>query len=65
MTKNERVEDNNKKLFISPILQADLCLSRLEHEQSQLDGCEKFLLLSVSMDNINAVPNYYEDIYKE
>ncbi len=65
MTKNERVEDNNKKLFISPILQADLCLSRLEHEQSQLDGVKSSYILSVTMDNINAVPNYYEDIYKE
>ena len=65
MTKNERVEDNNKKLFVDPILQADAFLSMVTDKKTEFKGVKCAYVVSVTLDNINAVPNYYNTIHKE
>lgn len=63
MTKNEQIERNNKKLFISPVLQADLCLSAVMINKPDFSGVEAAYIVAVTMDNINAVPDYYNEIH--
>ena len=65
MTKNENVEVNNDKLFVKPILQADKSLAIVMDEKPEFAGVETAYIVSVTMDNINAVPNYYNAIHKE
>lgn len=63
MTKNERIEKNNNKLFVCPVLQADLCLTAVVDEKAEFKGIESAYIISVTMDNINAVPSYYNEIH--
>ena len=63
MTKNERIEKNNDKLFVCPVLQADLCLTAVVDEKAEFAGVESAYIISVTMDNINAVPSYYNEIH--
>lgn len=65
MTKNESVEANNRKLFVKPVLQADKSLSAVIDDKPEFVGVETAYIISVTIDNINAVPNYYNEIYKE
>ena len=64
MIKNEQVEKNNEKLFVKPVLQADLCLSVIMEDKTEFFGIEDAYIISVTMDNINAVPDYYNEIHK-
>lgn len=64
ITKNERVEENKDKLFVKPVLQADLCLATVIENKPEFAGVEEAYVIFVSMDNINAVPNYYNEIHK-
>ncbi len=64
MTKNEKIEKNNDKLFIRPILQADLCMDSVIDEKAEFDGVEDVYIIAVTLDNINAVPDYYNEIHK-
>lgn len=63
ITKNENVEKNNHKLFVDPILQADVSLEAVIEEKEDFAGVEEAYIVSVTMDNINAVPNYYNAIH--
>lgn len=65
MAKNQRIENNNKKLFVKPVLQADACLNETIDKKEEFDGIEEAFIISVTLDNINAVPNYYNSIHKE
>lgn len=65
MAKNEHIERNNRKLFIEPILQADKFLSSAFEQANEFSGVDSIYILSVTMDNIDAVPNYYEKIHQE
>lgn len=65
MTKNESVETNNRKLFVKPVLQADKSLAAVIDDKPEFAGVETAYIVSVTMDNINAVPNYYNAIHKE
>lgn len=65
MAKNENIERNNKKLFINPILQADECLHHSFADKKEFSGVEEVFIISVTLDNINAVPNYYNSIHRE
>jgi len=64
MTKNEQIEKNNDKLFVDPILQADLCLATVIEDNPDFEGVESAYIISVTMDNINAVPDYYNEIHE-
>ena len=64
-TKTEKIENNNKKLFVTPILQADNCLDKSFDSKKEFKGVEEAFIISVTLDNINAVPNYYNDIHRE
>lgn len=63
MTKNEQIEKNNRKLFIDPVLQADMCLSTVMADKPEFSGVEAAYIIAVTMDNINAVPYYYNEIH--
>lgn len=65
MAKNERIEDNNKKLFIDPVLQADNFFDEFGDKNEEFKGVKNAFVISVTLDNINAVPNYYNAIHKE
>lgn len=65
MAKNENVEANNDKLFVKPILQADKSLAAVMEKKPEFAGVETAYIVAVTMDNINAVPNYYNAIHKE
>ncbi len=65
MAKNERIETNNRKLFVKPILQADKCLNGIFDKKEQFSGIKEAFIVSVTLDNINAVPNYYNAIHEE
>ena len=65
MTANESVEANNRKLFVKPVLQADKSLAAVIDDKPEFTGVETAYIISVTMDNINAVPNYYNAIHKE
>jgi hypothetical protein len=65
IAKNEKIDKNNEKLFIKPVLQADECLSKSFDKKEEFKGVEEAFIVSVTLDNINAVPNYYNAIHKE
>ena len=65
MAKNEKVENNNNKLFVKPILQADICLNVTLDNKKEFSGIEEAFIIAVTLDNVNAVPNYYNAIHKE
>lgn len=65
MARNEKIEKNNDKLFIKPVLQADECLSYTFSSKQEFEGVKEIFVISVTLDNINAVPNYYHAIHKE
>lgn len=65
MTRNEKVDKNNSKLFIYPVLQADKCMHETIGTMSALSGVDEVFIVSVTMDNINAVPGYYNSIHNE
>lgn len=64
MTKNESVEKNNNRMFANPIIQADTCLTTVIEVKPEFTGVEDAYIISVTMDNINAVPDYYNEIHK-
>ena len=64
MTKNENVEKNNNRMFAKPIIQADACLATVIGDKPEFNGVEDVYIISVTMDNINAVPDYYNEIHK-
>ena len=63
MTRNEKVDKNNTKLFINPVLQADKCMYETIDNMPKLSGVDEIFVVSVTMDNINAVPGYYNSIH--
>lgn len=65
MIKNESVEQNMQKLFIDPVLQADRCLARVLDKDDRFLDVDDVYIISVTMDNINAVPAYYSEIHKQ
>lgn len=65
MAKNERIEDNNKKLFVNPVLQADQCMSICLDKKDEFKNINEIFIISVTLDNIKAVPEYYNKIYKD
>lgn len=65
MAKNENIERNNKKLFIAPVLQADKFFSNAFEQINEFSGVDSIYVISVTMDNVNAVPNYYQKIHQE
>ncbi len=64
MTKNESVEKNNNRMFAKPIIQADACLATVIGDKPEFTGIEDAYIISVTMDNINAVPDYYNEVHK-
>lgn len=64
MIKNESVEKNNNRMFANPIIQADTCLATVIEVKPEFVGIEDAYIISVTIDNINAVPDYYNEIYK-
>lgn len=64
MIKNERIDDNNKKLFITPVLQADSFLYKIHNQYDGFKEVTEAYIVSVTMESINAVPEYYESIYQ-
>ncbi len=65
MTKNKNIQKNLKKIFINPIIQADTCLAQVINEKQEFKGIDEAYIISVTMDNINAVPEYYDRIHKD
>lgn len=65
MSKNEKIERNNEKLFVTPVLQADERLNEFYKCKKEFAGVEEAFVISVTLDNINAIPNYYNTIHKE
>ena len=63
MIKNEKIENNNKKLFISPVLQADSFLAAAITKHCSIKGIQEAFIVSVTLDSINAVPEYYNAIH--
>lgn len=64
MTKNESVEKNNNRMFAKPIIQADACLDTVIGYKPEFTEIEDAYIISVTMDNINAVPDYYNEVHK-
>lgn len=64
MTKNESVEKNNNRMFAKPIIQADACLDTVIGYKPEFTQIEDAYIISVTMDNINAVPDYYNEVHK-
>ena len=62
ITLNRRIDDNNNKLFIEPVLQADECFYRLKNEFNIFTNIDTVYIISVAMNNINAIPEYTENI---
>ena len=65
MIRNTSIEENNKKLFIKPVLQADTFLSETISEFDGFQNIKEAYIVSVTMDSINAVPEYYTSIIDE
>ena len=63
MTKNEKVEDNNNKLFVGPVLQADKFLNRSLTGVPFFSCVENVYVVSVTMDNINAIPDRINEMH--
>jgi hypothetical protein len=64
MTRNQCIDRNMNKLFVDPVIQADLCLATVISEKVEFAGVANAYIVSVTMDNINAVPNYYNKIHR-
>ena len=64
MIKNESIEKNNNRMFVKPIIQADTCLATVIDSKSEFAGVEDAYIISVTIDSINAVPNYYNSVHK-
>lgn len=64
MAKNSDVDRNNSKLFVCPILEADAFCTKALQNGGFADVTEMYIV-SVTMDNIEANPFYYEKIFKE
>ena len=64
LIKNESVEENYKKLFVTPVLQADKALSEIEKIDSRFYEVEEAFIISVTMDSIGAVPGYLSRAHK-
>ncbi len=57
------IERNNNKLFVNPILEANKCFYNIRQStDKRFDDVEELFIVSVTMDNINAVPGYLSDI---
>ena len=65
ITKGEKMDKNNEKLFISPILQADERFFEIVNVDGKFKDINQTYIISVTTDNVNAVPQYYNEIYKE
>ena len=65
MSGNNRVEDNYKKLFVNPVLEADKFLYKAFKENAAFMDIDEVYIIAVSMDNINANPCYYSKIISE
>ena len=65
ITKGQRINANNAKLFIDPVLQADERFAEIVNVDKKFTDIKQTYIISVTMDNVNAVPQYYEAIYKE
>ncbi|WP_313133246.1 hypothetical protein [Anaerocolumna sp.] len=65
LVKNTRVEDNNKRLFINPILQVDACFYDIESKMDIFTGVDTVFIVSVTMDSVSAVPHYLEDTFNK
>lgn len=63
--KGEKIDKNNEKLFINPILQADERFFEIVNDDDKFKDINQTYIISVTMDNVNAVPQYYNEIYKE
>lgn len=61
ITLNRRIDDNNK-LFIEPVLQADECFYKLKNEFNEFENIDIVYIISVAMNNINAIPEYTKNI---
>lgn len=64
MAKNSDVDRNNSKLFVCPILEADAFCTKTLQNGGFADVTEIYIV-SVTMDNIEANPFYYEKIFEE
>lgn len=64
MAKNSDVDRNNSKLFVCPILEADAFCTKALQNGRFADVTEMYIV-SVTMDNIEANPFYYEKIFEE
>lgn len=62
ITLNRRIDDNNNKLFIEPVLQADECFYKLKNEFNEFENIDIVYIISVAMNNINAIPEYTKNI---
>ena len=60
---NKSIERNLEKLYIKPILQADTAFANNTDRDDFSDVTELYIV-SVTMDNINAVPNYVNKCIK-
>ncbi|WP_321834363.1 hypothetical protein [Clostridium butyricum] len=65
LIKNKKIEKNNEKLFIKPVLQADERFNEIVTIDKRFTDVTQTFIISVTMDNINAVPKYYDEIYKK
>ncbi|SKC09537.1 hypothetical protein SAMN06296386_1242 [Lachnospiraceae bacterium] len=60
---NKSVDRNLEKLYIKPILQADIAFANNKERDEFIDVNELYIV-SVTMDSINAVPGYIEKCSK-
>lgn len=58
-------DENNNRIFIKPILQADARFDEIVNNDNKFSSIKRTFIISVTMDNINAVPQYYNEIYRE
>lgn len=65
VTKGESIGKNNDKLFINPILQADERFAEIIADGERFTDIKQTYIISVTTDNVNAVPQYYEEIHRE
>ena len=61
---NKSVKSNLDKLLIKPVLQADRAFDDNKHI-SEFEDVTDLYIFSVTMDSINAVPEYYEQCISE
>lgn len=62
ITKNITIEKNCHKLFVDPILQADSSFNEIDMLGGMLENIAEVYIISVTMDNVNAVPAYLNSI---